>query len=81
MDRTTPNYGTTIKTTRHGITTIEVTIIIDDRTTTGNQSRLTTTIPTNRQRTWTMLSALTAKRWDTMPTNVQKSQSHQQHSQ
>ena len=81
MDRITPRHGTTIETTRHGTITIEVTTIIDDRTTIGNRSRLTTTIPTNRQRTWTMLSALTATRWDTTPTNVLRSQSHQQHSQ
>ena len=80
MDRITPKLGTTIETTRHGITTTEVTTIIDDRITTGNRSRLTTTIPTNKPRTWTMLSAITATKWDTTPTNVQKSQSHQQHS-
>ena len=51
MDKTTPKHGTTTETTSHGITTIEVTIIIDDRTTTGNQSQLTTTIPTNNPRT------------------------------
>ena len=60
MDRTTQKLGTTIETIRHGITTIEVTIIIDKRTTTGNQSRLTTIIPTNRPGTETMLSAITA---------------------
>ena len=81
MDKTTIKLGTTIETTRHGITTIEVTTIIDDRTTTRNRSRLTKIISTNKQRTWTMLSAITATKWDTTPTNVQRSQLHQQHSQ
>ena len=76
MDKTTIKLGTTIETTRHGITTIEVTTIIDDRTTTRNQSQLITIIPINRPRTWTMLSAITATKCDTMPTNVQRSQSH-----
>ena len=51
MDTITLNHGTTIGITRHEIITIEVTTIIDARTTTGNQSRLTTIIPINRLRT------------------------------
>ena len=76
MDRITLNHGIAIKAIRDRTITIEVTTIIDDRTTTGNRRQLTTTIPTNRPRTWTMLSALTPTRWDTTPTNVKRSQSH-----
>ena len=50
IERITLNYGTTIETRWHGITTIKVIRKIDDRTTTGNQSRLTTIILTSKLR-------------------------------
>ena len=82
MVRTTPEAITTIRrTTRNLGTKDEPITATGKQRVTGHQRRLTTKTQIKAAEILAQLSALTATKWDTMPTNVQvqRSQSHQQH--
>ena len=82
MVRTTPEAITATKiTTRNLGTKDEQITATGNKRITGHQRQLTTKTLIKAEEILTQLSALTATKWDTTPTNVQvqRSQSHQQH--
>ena len=82
MVRTTPEAITATRITTRNLGTKDKPITATgNQRITGHQRRLTPKTQIKAEEILAQLSALTATKWDTTPTNVQvqRSQSHQQH--